>query len=247
MLIHRYSNIPTIGASAPLRGSWRLFHPVSALAGPDLDPHPVHSLFHRNPAYFFWGSGSSAVSECRRQRRRGRGSGLVGTHRRFVFGMLVLKIFDALPGTGMSDPMRRLVTRNSTDRLQLVRPAAQDDSLDLYATVRVSSHEARSGAGKMVSIPSGFQKRLLRVRVPPGSPRVRCCASRGWETWDRAASGGTFSCALRFSTRRHGPRRALVGSLAAGVGNPFVRCGEHRNAVCGRSVWTGTWPRRRVG
>ena len=82
-------------------------------------------------------------------------------------GMLALKIFDALPGTGVSAPLRRLATRNTTDRLQLIRPAAQDDSLDLYATVRISSHEASSGAGKMVSIPAGFRKRLLRVRVPP--------------------------------------------------------------------------------
>jgi hypothetical protein len=86
----------------------------------------------------------------------------------FVFGMLALKIFDALPGTGMSDSLRRLAARHTTDRLQLIRPAAQDDSLDLYATVRISAQEARSGAGKMISIPEGFQKRLLRVRVPPG-------------------------------------------------------------------------------
>jgi hypothetical protein len=87
----------------------------------------------------------------------------------FVFGMGVLKIIDALPGTGTSRSLRRFIPRTTTtDRLQLIRPVAQDDSLDLYATVNVSPHEARTGARKMVSIATGFPKRLLRVLVPPG-------------------------------------------------------------------------------
>jgi hypothetical protein len=86
----------------------------------------------------------------------------------FVFGMLLLKGFDVLPGTGISDPLRRVAARTATDRLQLLRPAAREDSSDLYATVAVSGYEARTGAHKLVSVPRGFQKRLLRVRVPAG-------------------------------------------------------------------------------
>ena len=86
----------------------------------------------------------------------------------FVFGMLLLKGFDAIPGTGMSDPLRRIAARTTTDRLQLIRPAARDDSPDLFAAVAVSAREARVGAHKLVSVPRGLQKRLLRVLVPPG-------------------------------------------------------------------------------
>jgi hypothetical protein len=170
MLIHRYSNIPTIGASgaiAGVMGAYFILFPRARVL--TLIPILFIPYFLEIPAYFFLGIWfvlqflSAAGSG-------GAASGVawwahIGG---FVFGMLALKIFDVLPGTGVSAPLRRLATRNTTDRLQLIRPAVQDDSLDLYATVRISSHEARSGAGKMVSIPAGFQKRLLRVRVPPG-------------------------------------------------------------------------------
>jgi len=170
MLIHRYSNIPTIGASgaiAGVMGAYFILFPRSRIL--TLIPILFIPYFIEIPAYFFLGIWF-ALQFLSAAGSGGAAGGVawwahIGG---FVFGMLVLKIFDALPGTGMSDPLRRLAIRNSTDRLQLIRPAAQDDSLDLYATVRVSSQEARSGAGKMVSIPIGFQKRLLRVRVPPG-------------------------------------------------------------------------------
>jgi hypothetical protein len=97
----------------------------------------------------------------------------------FVFGMLALKILDALPGTGASAPVRRLAARNTTDRLQLIQPGAQDDSFDLYATVHVSAHEARFGARKLVSISTGLPKRLLRVLVPPGVAQGSLMRLRG--------------------------------------------------------------------
>jgi DnaJ-class molecular chaperone len=82
--------------------------------------------------------------------------------------MAMLKVFDVFPGTGASATLRRLASRTTTDRLQLIRPAAQGDSYDLYANLAISPHEARFGARKMVSISTGAPKRLLRVLVPPG-------------------------------------------------------------------------------
>jgi hypothetical protein len=82
--------------------------------------------------------------------------------------MLLVKGFDALPGTGVSDPLRRFAARTAAGRLQLIRPSARGDTADLYAQVAVSVQEARVGAHKLISVPRGFRKRLLRVLVPPG-------------------------------------------------------------------------------
>jgi membrane associated rhomboid family serine protease len=170
MLVHRTSGVPTIGASgaiAGVMGAYFILFPGSRIL--TLIPILFIPYFIEIPAFFFlgiWfllqflsaaGSGEAASGVAWWAHIGG-----------FVFGMLLLKGFDALPGTGISDPLRRAAARSTTDRLQLLRPAARDDSPDLYATVAVSDREARLGALKLVSVPGGFQKRLLRVRVPPG-------------------------------------------------------------------------------
>ena len=87
----------------------------------------------------------------------------------FLFGMLLVKLMDAFPGTGVSEPLRRAAARTGTDRLQVARPtSAPDAPLDVYAAVSVSAAEAHTGVHKLVSVPLGFRKRLLRVAVPPG-------------------------------------------------------------------------------
>ncbi len=170
LLLHRYSNIPTIGASgaiAGVMGAYFILFPRARVL--TLIPILFIPYFIEIPAYFFLGAWF--VLQFLNAAGSGGGAGGVAWWAHiggFVFGMLVLKILDATPGTGASSPLRRLAARNTTDRLQLIRPAAQDDSFDLYATVSVSAHEARSGTRKMVSIPTGFPKRLLRVLVPPG-------------------------------------------------------------------------------
>jgi hypothetical protein len=170
MLMHRTSGVPTIGASgaiAGVMGAYFILYPRARVL--TLIPILFIPFFVEIPAYFFLGMWFVF------QFLNAAGSGGVGggvawwAHiGGFVFGMLLLKGFDALPGTGMSDPLRRIAARTATDRLQLIRPAARDDSPDLYATVAVSAREARAGAHKLVSAPRGVQKRLLRVLVPPG-------------------------------------------------------------------------------
>ncbi|MCK7511289.1 MAG: hypothetical protein MZV70_49340 [Desulfobacterales bacterium] len=92
-----------------------------ARAGPDADPDPVHPLFHRDPGLFLPGHlVRAAVLERRRQRRQ-RPAGWPGgrTSAGLCSACWLLKIFDACPGTGMSDPLRRIAARTTTDRLQL--------------------------------------------------------------------------------------------------------------------------------
>jgi hypothetical protein len=170
MLIHRTSGVPTIGASgaiAGVMGAYFILFPGSRIL--TLIPILFIPYFIEIPAYFYLGAWF--VMQFLSAAGEGAGSGGVAWWAHiggFVFGMLLLKGFDALPGTGISDPLRRVAARTHSDRLQLLRPDAQEDSSDLYATVAVSPYEARMGAHKLVSVPRGFQKRLLRVHVPPG-------------------------------------------------------------------------------
>lgn len=170
MLMQRTSGVPTIGASgaiAGVMGAYFILYPRARVL--TLIPVLFIPFFIEIPAYFFLGMWF--VLQILNAAGSGDAGGGVAWWAHiggFVFGMLLLKGFDALPGTGVSDPLRRIAARTTTDRLQLIRPAARDDSPDLYASVAVSTREARVGAHKLVSVPGGFQKRLLRVLVPPG-------------------------------------------------------------------------------
>ncbi len=170
LLLHRFSNIPTIGASgaiAGVMGAYFILFPRSRVL--TLIPILFIPYFIEIPAFFFLGAWF--VMQFLNAAGSGGGAGGVAWWAHiggFVFGMGVLKIIDALPGTGRSRTLGRFIPRAPADRLQVIRPVARDDSFDLYATVSVSPHEARNGARKMVSIATGFPKRLLRVLVPPG-------------------------------------------------------------------------------
>jgi membrane associated rhomboid family serine protease len=169
MLLNRYSNIPTIGASgaiAGVMGAYFILFPRSRIL--TLIPILFIPYFIEIPAYFFLGVWFFL------QFLNAAGGGTAGgvawwAHiGGFIFGMLLLKTFARLPETGMSDPLRRLAARTTTDRLQRIRPAVEDDSTDLHATITVSAREALTGTRKLVSVPRGLQKQLLRVLVPPG-------------------------------------------------------------------------------
>jgi membrane associated rhomboid family serine protease len=190
MLLHRYSNIPTIGASgaiAGVMGAYFLQFPRARIL--TLIPILFIPYFIEIPAFFFLGiwfllqflnaAGSDASA----------GGVAWWAHiGGFVVGMLLLKVFKALPGTGMSAPLRRATARTATERLQMLRPTAEDASPDLFATVAVTALEARSGARKLVSLTGGLQHRLLRVLVPPGVSDGTLLRLRGQ---GRAAPDGT--------------------------------------------------------
>ena len=192
LLIHRYSNVPTIGASgaiAGVMGAYFICFPRSRVL--TLIPILFIPYFIEIPAYFFLGVWFVL------QFLNAAGSGSAGggvawwAHiGGFVFGMGLLKIFDLLPGTGASASLRRLVSRTASDRLQMIRPAPRGDSADLYATVSISAHEARTGARKMVSVAGGSPKRLLRVAVPPGVADGSLLRLRGMGRPARAGGRG---------------------------------------------------------
>ena len=86
----------------------------------------------------------------------------------FVFGMVFLKLFLKMPSAGLTEKVRHTTAKRRTHRLQVVRPAAEDAHYDLHGTIAISPFESLTGTRKLVSIPAGFRKQLLRVNVPPG-------------------------------------------------------------------------------
>jgi membrane associated rhomboid family serine protease len=170
LLFNLHSNMPTIGASgaiAGVMGAYLILHPNSKIL--TLIPIIFIPWFIEIPAFFFLGFWfvlqflSAAGS-------RGNISGIawwahIGG---FVFGIIFLKIFLVLPETGISGKMRRVTAKRKTHRLQVIRPGGLGKDAHLYGTIDITSFEALSGTQKLINIPKGFQKRIVKVIVPPG-------------------------------------------------------------------------------
>jgi len=170
LLFNLHSNIPTIGASgaiAGVMGAYLILHPHSKIL--TLIPIIIIPWFIEIPAFFFLGFWfilqflSAAGSH-------GNIGGIawwahIGG---FVFGIVLLKIFLVLPETGVSSKMRRVTAKRKTHRLQVVRPGGLGKDPHLYGTIDISSFEALVGTQKLINIPKGFKKRIVKVIVPPG-------------------------------------------------------------------------------
>ena len=170
LILNLQSNVPTIGASgaiAGVMGAYFILHPRSKIL--TLIPIFFIPYFINIPAFIFLGLWflfqfiNAAGSH-------GTAAGIawwahIGG---FVFGMLFLKLFTALPDTGVSRQMRQFTAKKKTPHLQVIRPASSGEDPHQYGLIKITSHEAVSGTRKLVNIPLGFQKRLIKVKVPAG-------------------------------------------------------------------------------
>ncbi|MBT8338695.1 MAG: rhomboid family intramembrane serine protease [Desulfatitalea sp.] len=170
LIINAHSASPTIGASgaiAGVMGAYFILYPRSRIL--TLIPIVFIPWFVEIPAFVFLGLwfvmqflSATAAS--------GAAGGIawwahIGG---FVFGILFLKLFEQLPGTGLTKRVRRATAKKRSHRLQVARPDQPRANADLHATIAVTPYEALVGARKLVNIPSGLQRRLYRVNVPPG-------------------------------------------------------------------------------
>jgi hypothetical protein len=170
LLLNFHSNIPTIGASgaiAGVMGAYLILHPNSKIL--TLIPIIFIPWFIEVPAFFFLGLWF-VLQFLNAAGSHGNIGGIawwahIGG---FVFGIVFLKIFLALPEIGASGKMRRITAKRKTHRLQVVRPGGIGKDPHLYGTIDVSSFEALVGTQKLINIPKGFQKRIVKVIVPPG-------------------------------------------------------------------------------
>lgn len=167
VLFNYHSNIPTIGASgaiAGVMGAYFVLHPKSKIL--TLIPIFFIPYFVEIPAFVFLGfwfflqfinaAGSS-----------GAASGIawwahIGG---FVLGIVFFKFFSMIPSKRHA---RTFTQKKRTHLFQMVRPKPETDDSNFYGTISVTWYEALSGTRKVVSVPIGFQNRLLKVTIPAG-------------------------------------------------------------------------------
>jgi membrane associated rhomboid family serine protease len=170
LLLNLYSNLPTIGASgaiAGVMGAYFILHPRSKIL--TLIPIFFIPYFLEIPAYFFLGFWF-LLQFINATAGQGQIGGVawwahIGG---FVFGIIFLKILLAMPGGERPPEIRRMTARKKTPHLQVIRPVGPGPDPHLYGIIAISPQEAASGTHKLVNIPWGFHKRLIRVAVPPG-------------------------------------------------------------------------------
>ncbi len=168
--LNAQSTVPTIGASgavAGVMGAYFLLHPNSKIL--TLIPIIIIPWFIEIPAFFFLGIWF-IIQLINASGSFGAASGIawwahVGG---FVCGMLLLKVFGALPATGFTDGLRKSTARKKSYRFQVARPTAEGQNMDMHANIVISEYEALVGTRKVVSVPYGLKRRVFRVDVPPG-------------------------------------------------------------------------------
>ena len=181
LLLNLNSNVPTIGASgaiAGVMGAYFILHPRAKIL--TLIPIFFIPYFLEIPAYFFLGFWF-LLQFINAAGSAGQVGGVawwahIGG---FVFGIIFLKIFLALPGVPPPEKKRRVTERKKTPRLQVIRPVGPGRDPHLYGTLTITPHEATAGTHKLVNIPWGFQKRLFRVAVPAGIQEGRTLRLKG--------------------------------------------------------------------
>ncbi len=164
------STIGASGAVAGVMGAYILLHPGSRIL--TLIPIFFIPWFVEIPAVFFLGIWF-LIQFFNAAGSGGQVGGVawwahVGG---FLFGMVCLKILDRTPRAGISQKLRKMTARKTSERFQSVSPngGGPGDSPHLYAAIRITPHEVLAGTRKLVNVPWGFQKRLVRVTVPPGT------------------------------------------------------------------------------
>ena len=173
-LIHLFTNwgskIPTIGASGAISGimgAYLLLHPRSRIL--TLIPIFFFFQFIEIPAFIFLGYWLLIQLFSASFTPRNVGGVAFWAHiGGFVAGLIFVKIFDAIPRTGLSGGLRQYTERQRTHRIQPLSPLSLPDKLDLHGIIKITPREARFGTRKMISIPQGLRKRTLMVTIRPG-------------------------------------------------------------------------------
>jgi membrane associated rhomboid family serine protease len=164
------SQVPTIGASgaiAGVMGAYIILYPQSKIL--TLIPIIIIPYFIEIPAFVFLGiwfvlqflaaAGSSAQAG---------GIAWWAHVAGFVAGMLMLKLFLLLPELGVTKSVRGLTSKRRSPRFQVIHPTGSKTTPHLHGNILITRQEALLGAGKLINIPWGLQRRLFKVTIPPG-------------------------------------------------------------------------------
>jgi len=173
-LIHLMTNwsskIPTIGASGSISGvmgAYLLLYPRSRIL--TLIPIFFFFQFVEIPAFIFLGYWLLIQLFSASLTPNSIGGIAWWAHiGGFMVGLIFIKIFDAIPKTGLSAGLRQYTERKTTPRFQTLSPQYLPEELDLYGVIRITKREATYGARKLIAIPQGLKKRNIVVTIPPG-------------------------------------------------------------------------------
>jgi membrane associated rhomboid family serine protease len=171
LLLNLHSTASTIGASgavAGVMGAYFLLYPGSRIL--TLIPIIIIPWFVELPAIFFLGFWFlmqlfNAVFSS------GFGSGIawwahIGG---FVFGVFALKLFVDLPETGYTGLLKNVsLKRRKTPMIQVLKPVASYNDLNLHDELYITPYEAAAGSKKKINIPWGFYNRFYNIEIPPG-------------------------------------------------------------------------------
>jgi membrane associated rhomboid family serine protease len=170
LVVNWHSQVPTIGASgaiAGVMGAYMISFPRSRI----LTLIPMFFFFPlvEVPAVFFLGvwfifQFLSAASTA------GQGGIAWWAHiGGFIFGIIFLRLFLSFKESSVSRKVRRITKKNTTEKIQVVRPVSPDRDLNRYGNITITRRESTLGARKLVNIPEGFKRRLFVVIIPPGT------------------------------------------------------------------------------
>ncbi len=170
LIMNWHSHVPTIGASgaiAGVMGAYLLLYPRSRIL--TLIPIFIIPYFVELPAFLFlgiWflfqfisatGGGASAGGIAWWAHIGG-----------FIAGMVLLKLFLALPHIGITRRLQSSTEKAKTPHLQVIRPMGSAGDSRLFGTITITGHEARFGTRKLVNVQWRLRNRILRVIIPPG-------------------------------------------------------------------------------
>lgn len=170
LVINWHSQMPTIGASgaiAGVMGAYMILYPRSRI----LTLIPMFFFFPlvEIPAVLFLGiwfiyQFLSAASTA------GQGGIAWWAHiGGFIFGIILLRLFLSFKESFVSRKVRKVTKKNTSDRIQVVRPVSFGQDPDRHGQITITRREAIFGARKLVNIPEGFKKRMFVLIIPPGT------------------------------------------------------------------------------
>ena len=170
LLTNWNSNIPTIGASGAISGvmgAYLLLYPRSKIL--TLIPIFFFFQFVEIPAFIFLVFWLFLQLFSASFTRANVGGVAFWAHiGGFVAGLIFIKLFDAIPRTGLSGMLSQHTERKTTPRIQTLSLHSPPEELDIDGALTLTRKEASYGARKLISIPQGLKRRSFWVTIPPG-------------------------------------------------------------------------------
>jgi len=202
-LIHLFtnwnSNVPTIGASGAISGvmgAYLLLYPRSKIL--TLVFIFFFIQFIEIPAFIFLGIWILLQLFSAGLRPSNVGGVAFWAHiGGFVAGLVFIKMFDAIPRTGLSGMLSQHTERKTTPRIQTLSLDSPPEELDTYGAITITRKEASHGARKLITVPQGLKKRSLFVTIPPGIHEGTRLRLKGLGQSDREGNQGDLFLEVR--------------------------------------------------